>query len=68
MIIFDKKQNVIRLDNGSILYLIYINSEGYLETVYFGKRINEFDVSLTRPMGGEESTIYSISENRSRIS
>lgn len=64
MIIFDKKQNVIRLDNGSILYLIYINSEGYLETVYFGKRINEFDVSLTRPMGGEESTIYSISENR----
>ena len=28
MISFDKKQNVVKLNNGSISYWIYINSEG----------------------------------------
>ena len=35
MINYDAKQNVIKLDNGSINFVIYINQEGYLETIYF---------------------------------
>lgn len=39
MITFDKKQSVVKLSNGRINYWIYINREGYLETVYFGKTV-----------------------------
>ena len=64
MISFDKKQNVVKLNNGSISYWIYINSEGYLETVYFGKKIKDFDISHIRVTDGAESNIFSITENR----
>lgn len=37
MITFDKASNVVKLTNGKIDYAVYINTEGYLETVYFGK-------------------------------
>lgn len=64
MITFDKRQSVVKLDNGSISYWIYINREGYLETVYFGKTVKDFDISLIRVMDGAESNIFSIAENR----
>ena len=60
MITFDKKQSVVKLSNGSISYWIYINREGYLETVYFGKMVKDFDISLIRVTGGVESNIFSI--------
>lgn len=64
MIVFDKKQKVLKLDNGSISYVIHVNDEGYLETLYFGKSIRDFDISLIRITGGEESCAYSISEQK----
>lgn len=64
MITFDKKQSVVKLSNGSISYWIYINREGYLETVYFGKTVKDFDISLIRVTGGVESNIFSINQKR----
>lgn len=58
MISFDKKQNVVKLNNGSISYWIYINSEGYLETVYFGKKIKDFDISHIRVTDGAEKQYF----------
>ena len=60
MISSDPKQNVIKLDNGSVQYVIYINKEGYLETLYFGKSIKDFDVSLIRITGGGEAVEQSV--------
>lgn len=62
MINFDNKQNVIRLDNGSVQYVIYVNKEGYLETLYFGKSVKDFDISLIRITGGEESRYYDVTD------
>lgn len=61
MITFDKQQNTIKLDNGSISYLIYINCEGYLETVYFGKSVVDFDIDVVRkaPESHEETHYFS---------
>lgn len=61
MITFDKTQNVIRLDNGSICYLIYINSQGYLETVYFGKSVADFNIDSVRkaPESHEDTRYFS---------
>lgn len=67
MINYDAKQNVIKLDNGSINFVIYINQEGYLETIYFGKSVKDFDVSSVRITGGEEHGIYSIAENKETV-
>lgn len=59
MITFDKSQNLIKLDNGSISYCIYINSFGYLETVYFGKHVKDFDIDFIRNGGTcEPDVIY----------
>ena len=62
MISFDTKQNVIKLDNGSVQYVIYINKEGYLETLYFGKSIKDFAPTLIRVIGGEESLYYDVTD------
>lgn len=61
MITFDKKQNTVKLDNGNVSYLIYINSAGYLETVYFGKSIADFDIDVVRkvPEHHEETRFFS---------
>ena len=67
MIKLDSKQKVIKLDNGSINYLIHINREGYLETLYFGKGVKDFDISSVRIVGGGERRIYSIAENEETV-
>lgn len=46
MIEFDKNNKLIYLSNDNISYVIYINDAGYLENVYFGKKItfkNDFE-------------------------
>ena len=37
MITYLPKQKLFHLTNKSISYYIYLNEEGYLETIYFGK-------------------------------
>ena len=60
MITFDKASNVVKLTNGKIDYAVYINTEGYLETVYFGKAIRNFDPTTMRtaPKGHAETHVY----------
>lgn len=60
MITFDKASNVVKLTNGKIDYAVYINTEGYLETVYFGKAIRNFDPTTMRtaPKWHAETHVY----------
>lgn len=48
MIKFYKDRSVFELKNGSIMYSIYLNNCGYLETVYFGKQIKIYDYDQIR--------------------
>ncbi|MCR4661179.1 MAG: alpha-galactosidase [Clostridia bacterium] len=49
MIEYNEKSRVFNITNGSISYMIYLNSEGILETIYFGKAIAPLtDVSALR--------------------
>ena len=43
MISFDSDSRLFVLDNGSIGYAVYVNDAGYLETLYFGKRMERYD-------------------------
>lgn len=43
MITFNEKSRVFHLTNKSISYYIYLNKEGYLETLYFGKYLSGLD-------------------------
>lgn len=43
MIEYDGSQNLIILSNNEISYVIYINNFGYLETLYFGKKLSNYN-------------------------
>ncbi len=43
MITFNEKNRIFHLTNKSVSYYIYLNAEGYLETVYFGKYLPELN-------------------------
>ena len=43
MINYDNKKRIFHLTNGSISYYIYINSIGYLETLYLGEYLESID-------------------------
>ncbi len=60
MISFDKTSNIVKLSNGSIDYAVYINTEGYLETIYFGKSIRDFnpETMRTAPKWHDETHVY----------
>ena len=60
MISFNKTSNVVKLSNGSIDYAVYINTEGYLETIYFGKSIRDFnpETMRTAPKWHDETHVY----------
>lgn len=62
MINYDSVNKTVKLDNDSVEYLIYINDEGYLETVYFGKSIKNFDIDFIRkaPHWHEDANIYDL--------
>ena len=42
MITFEN--NIFHLSNSSISYIIYLNSDKHLETIYFGKQIEEVNI------------------------
>lgn len=46
MIQFNKKYNTFTLSNNEITYCIYLNSEGYLEKIYFGAFIKDIDLNF----------------------
>ena len=49
MIEYNEKTRVLHLSNGSMSYMIYVNSENILETLYFGKAMGTIeDVSAMR--------------------
>ena len=60
MISFDKASNIVKLTNGSIDYAVYINTEGYLETIYFGKAMRDFNPATMRtaPKRHAETHVY----------
>lgn len=60
MIRFDSERNVFILDNHSISYIIYKNSVGVLETLYFGETIDDiYDVaSIAKAKIDNGSTQY----------
>lgn len=58
----DKK--VIELKNGSIMYSVYINSAGYLETVYFGKDINIYDYDQIRNDVTHSITYWNVEKDK----
>ena len=60
MISFDKASNIVKLTNGSIDYVVYINTEGYLETIYFGKSMRDFnpETMRTEPKWHDETHVY----------
>jgi len=67
MISFDKKNKVFHLTNGSISYYIYINSIGYLETLYFGEYIEDIEnVNNIRkwPIDNGETRYFDINTNQ----
>lgn len=68
MITFDQSKKVVKLSNGSIDYVVYINTEGYLETVYFGKSIHDFSLSQVRSetLHDEDTYVYDIASETER--
>ncbi len=58
MIRFSKTTRILVLDNRSIGYAVYVNDAGYLETVYFGKRLSGYtDFDCVRN-AGPKATLY----------
>lgn len=52
MIRYNREERILALDNGSIGYAVYINDAGYLETVYFGRKLASYsDFSCARKAG-----------------
>ncbi len=45
MIAFNKKTRIVHLTNNKISYYIYINEEGFLETLYFGPFLSDIGES-----------------------
>ena len=58
MINFNKEKNIIHLYNDNISYIIYINSKKYLQHVYFGKRISDFDIESFLDLGWDWPKTY----------
>lgn len=60
MISFDKASHIVKLTNGSIDYVVYINTEGYPETIYFGKAMRDFnpETMRTAPKWHDETHVY----------
>lgn len=58
MINFRKEKNIVHLYNDNISYIIYINSKNYLQHVYFGKRINDFDIDSYLELGWDWPKTY----------
>lgn len=60
MISFDKASHIVKLTNGSIDYVVYINTEGYPETIYFGKSMRDFnpETMRTAPKWHDETHVY----------
>lgn len=62
MILFDKTNNTVKLTNGNIDYLIYINPDRYMETCYFGKSLHEFNLEplWVFPTWCDDANIFSL--------
>ena len=59
MITYHKDARMFVLENGSMGYAIYVNDAGYLETVYFGRHMEDYtDVSCMRDAGGYATARY----------
>lgn len=70
MITFNKEKNIFHLTNNSISYYIYINSIGYLETLYFGEYLEEIDsVDAIRkwPIDNGETRYYDIKKDKDLV-
>lgn len=64
MIEFRKNEKIIELKNGSIMYSVYINDAGYLETVYFGKQINIRDYDRIRHDYNKSITFWNVADDK----
>ena len=59
MIRYSKTTRILALDNKSIGYAVYVNDAGYLETLYFGKRLAGYtDFDCVRKSGEFASPRY----------
>lgn len=67
MIEFISEKRIIELKNESIMYSIYINNAGYLETVYFGKQISVYDYDHIRNDVNHTITYWDTFENKEKV-
>lgn len=58
MIEFDKNKKIFNISNGSISYFIYVNSEGILENLYFGKFTDKINLEKRIKKQDNYSTQY----------
>lgn len=60
MILFDQEKRTVKITNSSVEYIVYINPDGYLETIYLGKPLRDFDVAAVRdvPTWCDDANIY----------
>jgi len=60
MITFDSKTRIFHLNNKYLSYIVYLNDQGLLETLYFGKPISGIDdpTCLRRSAEWHDSSFY----------
>ncbi len=49
---YNDRTKIFYLDNGRVTYAFFVNEYGYLEHLYFGRRIAHEDIRYTRTVGG----------------
>ncbi len=67
MIELRESNKIVELKNGSIMYSVYINDAGYLETVYFGKQINISDYDAIRNDYTHAITYWNVADNKEEV-
>ena len=59
MITYNEETKVLHLTNGKLSYMIYVNDFGYLETVYWGKAVEDLgDVGCIRRSAERHDSSY----------
>lgn len=62
-----KSKRIIEIKNGSIMYSIYVNDAGYLETVYLGRQIEILDYDAERNDIYHTITYWNVENNKEEV-
>ncbi len=52
------ENNIFRIENNHLSYVIYLDGNGYLRHVYYGERIDDIDIESIFNNGSDWSRVY----------